>query len=109
MDVRVPGAAEAAVLGDGSPAGREDDRGVGASGVDDGPHRVGGADGDVDHDDLGAPRDRVVAVGHRHRHVLVRNEEGLGRGPPLRLELGEAVDGVKTQFVVLPEFSRLVA
>ena len=92
VDVGVPRPLEAAVLGDGAPARGEDDRRLGPRRVDDGAHPVRGADGHVDHDDLRSPRHGVVAVSHRDRDELVRDEDRPRRRLALRREPGEGVD-----------------
>ncbi len=64
---------DVAGLGDRGAAGGEQYRYVVAGGVDDAVDRVGGADRHVHHDCGRLARHAVVAVRHRHRHVLVRN------------------------------------
>ena len=67
----------AAGFGQRRAASREQDRNLVAVRVHELTDRVGGADRHVHHDAGGLARDAVVAVGHGHRHVLVRHGDEL--------------------------------
>ena len=91
VDVAVARARQAG-LGDRRAAGGDQDRRVGAGGVDDAAQRIGGAHDHVDHDDLRPPGHHGVAVGHAHGGDLVRDRQGAGQDLALGGALGVRLD-----------------